>query len=267
MFNVSPIAETVNAPVRQAPRDVTNEPTAYLPPTTNIVECLRIDPVTVEAAAPLSRKCDGASISETTEGGDLPPAEDLQTAEQKKAERAAALAPPRISETCKFSSDERQKLQDFRSRLINAALELEEMRKMILDDDGSACGLAHLRETQRVRLGGSTFSLEDARRELCSEWLCDKIKQYKNYVDSALADELETSTQSRSRNTSARSSPVSSPALAPKPWDGTGVHAFPRLPPSNGYTMAPVQNLERQPGSPEQAFSLSRVPVIKPLGI
>jgi hypothetical protein len=208
-----------------------------------------------------------AAIPETTDRGDLLPGTGLLTAEQKTADRAAAFAPPRISETCKFSSDEREKLQNFRTRLINSALELEEMRRMILDDDGSACGLAHLRETQRVRLGGSTFSLEDARRELCSEWLSDKIKEYKHFVDCALADELETSTQSRSRNTSAQSTPVSSPALAPKPWDGTGVHAFPRLPPSNGFSIAPVQNSERQPGSPEQAFSLSRVPVIKPLGI
>eukprot|EP00927_Polykrikos_kofoidii_P036618 TRINITY_DN3091_c0_g1_i1.p1 TRINITY_DN3091_c0_g1~~TRINITY_DN3091_c0_g1_i1.p1 ORF type:complete len:268 (-),score=42.95 TRINITY_DN3091_c0_g1_i1:380-1183(-) len=267
MFNVSPIAETINAPSRQPPRDVTIEPSAFLPPVVNIVECLRLDPVTVQPVAPLSRKAAAIAASEAAARGDLTTAVALPTAEQRAAERAAALAPPRISETCKFSSAEREKLLNFRTLLANCVVEMDDLRQMILEDDGSSCGLPRLCEKHRVRLAGSTFSLEDARRELCSAWLLDKLKQYKDYVDSALADELEAGAPPRSRNTSARSSPAPTPTISPTPCDGDRVNAISRPPTSNGYARAPVEDSDQQPRSLEQGFTLSRVPVIKPLGI
>merc|ERR1711977_106558 len=96
----------------------------------------------------------------------------------------------RTSETCKFTPDKQHQLIELRRRLM--AFEEEYTGLCDLLSDGPlASGLPLLKDEARCRLHGTTFSVEDAKRELCNEWYKRRLGDFVNFVDKALADQLD----------------------------------------------------------------------------
>jgi len=102
----------------------------------------------------------------------------------------ASPDPPETAETCKFSPEEQVRLLALRSCLVRCASKLQDLEALVRKDGGSATGLPRLAETRRARLLGQTFSVEDASREFCNDWLAEKMRHYVQFVDHALADQL-----------------------------------------------------------------------------
>eukprot|EP00747_Dinoflagellata_sp_TGD_P191410 gnl/TRDRNA2_/TRDRNA2_54735_c0_seq1.p1 gnl/TRDRNA2_/TRDRNA2_54735_c0~~gnl/TRDRNA2_/TRDRNA2_54735_c0_seq1.p1 ORF type:complete len:262 (+),score=43.10 gnl/TRDRNA2_/TRDRNA2_54735_c0_seq1:46-786(+) len=192
-----------NVPAQQPPRDLRLAPSSYLPPgehaVVSSVSTSRRSPdpgnpdmerefsssVTVDAtAAPRP-----ASEQSVGEAGEKPDASWYPPSVFEDALGDGKLV--RVSESCKFSPTEQQNLIGLRRKVDHCAGELQALCALLADESGAASGLPSLRDSHRCRLGGRTFSAEDAKRDLCNSWLLDRLNGYVAFVDHALADELD----------------------------------------------------------------------------
>jgi len=185
-----------NAPTAQPPRDIQQAPSEYLPPA----GCATVTTVTTTRQSPdpgdpgLSRDfTTNVSVTKSPHG-ESSVAIQGDSLGFKNSVFSDALGegkPIEVSETCKFAPDEQQRLVILRRQLVSCAKELVALDKILSDDEGRASGLPHARESYRSRLQGGTYSVEDARRELCCDRLAAKMSGYINFIDSALADGLD----------------------------------------------------------------------------
>eukprot|EP00747_Dinoflagellata_sp_TGD_P179200 gnl/TRDRNA2_/TRDRNA2_29617_c0_seq1.p1 gnl/TRDRNA2_/TRDRNA2_29617_c0~~gnl/TRDRNA2_/TRDRNA2_29617_c0_seq1.p1 ORF type:complete len:302 (+),score=53.65 gnl/TRDRNA2_/TRDRNA2_29617_c0_seq1:41-907(+) len=174
------VKKSDNRPVQCPPRDVLLEPSAYMPASAPVVTASTASAVSLPPASRLHKP------------GKEGAADEKEVECQGAAEALDQSAPaPCISESCKFSIEERERLLQLRSRLVSCSAAMRDLCQLVSKDEGSNTGLPFLREVQRVRLRGCTYSVEDARRELGNEWFVDTMKQYIAFVDNALADKLD----------------------------------------------------------------------------
>mmetsp|Transcript_47971 Transcript_47971/g.104367 ORF Transcript_47971/g.104367 Transcript_47971/m.104367 type:complete len:241 (+) Transcript_47971:50-772(+) len=204
-----------NRPLQQPPRDVSLAPETYLPSAGRAL----VTAVTTARESPDPRASGRVGSFASEALAVPPPVVDRATAVAEAVVNmrypASAFVADQddrrllaLSETCQYSPEEQHQLLELRRRLASCASELSRLRSHIVREDGA--GLPRLREAHRCRLGGNTFSVEDAKRELCQPWLEEKMAAYIVFIDSALADTLDTSPRAASR----RSVPPSpSPAL------------------------------------------------------
>eukprot|EP00929_Paragymnodinium_shiwhaense_P040259 TRINITY_DN21034_c0_g1_i1.p1 TRINITY_DN21034_c0_g1~~TRINITY_DN21034_c0_g1_i1.p1 ORF type:complete len:325 (+),score=71.78 TRINITY_DN21034_c0_g1_i1:40-975(+) len=93
-------------------------------------------------------------------------------------------------ETCKFTADKQQQLLELRRRMSSFQTVYKDLCDMI-SGGPLECGLPRLQDSSRCRLRGNTFSLEDAKKELCNEWYLKRLGSFVDFIDHALADDLD----------------------------------------------------------------------------
>mmetsp|Transcript_58911 Transcript_58911/g.164593 ORF Transcript_58911/g.164593 Transcript_58911/m.164593 type:complete len:311 (-) Transcript_58911:120-1052(-) len=193
------------------PADVTRNSPAYLPPQElrlPLSDCLppvgraHMTAVSTSRGAPTPKPNfpeQPCSRSFTTAVFRLPPAQPMDgdtdpwEAERKGFKRSIfADCESGVSETCKFTPAEQERLIRFRSRLVDCEEELATLCALLTDNNSTTSGLPWLRETHRNRLKSHVFSAEDATRDLCNARLLGRLRDYVAFVDHALADRLDS---------------------------------------------------------------------------
>merc|ERR1712194_216616 len=106
-----------------------------------------------------------------------------------------------VSEACKFTAAEQEGLIAMRRRLLSCVGELAELEALLQEKDDAPCGLPRSREQHRTRMCGhaSTFSLEDAKRDFETTRLVQRLQDYVDFCEAALADRLEPAPGIRQR--------------------------------------------------------------------
>eukprot|EP00929_Paragymnodinium_shiwhaense_P009910 TRINITY_DN11431_c0_g1_i1.p1 TRINITY_DN11431_c0_g1~~TRINITY_DN11431_c0_g1_i1.p1 ORF type:complete len:296 (+),score=57.53 TRINITY_DN11431_c0_g1_i1:110-997(+) len=176
--------QITNAPPANPPRNLTMQPTSYLRKTGVIVACTGAATDIPRPKAEV-RKCWAATPRNAGEAR----SDDPRVAFGEALLAASSKEKPAIAETCKFDAAERDRLIELRRRLVGCIRAWQDMSSLLAQD--SHGGLPDMVQADRVRLNGDTFSKEDATRELCGEWLPDKMRQYLEFVDAALGDKLD----------------------------------------------------------------------------
>lgn len=194
---------TKNVPAqRQPPRDLQLKPATYLFPAgqafvTALITTPRV--ATDMGRSPLRAQ----DFTFSTKVTRLPPTQQLLNGDPLESARSGlgphakfpistfADTPARISETCKFNPDEQHRLIGFRRKLATCEEELRALYALLEGDQGAASGLPNLREAERSRLRGRSYSIEDAQRELLQPWLLERLGGYIAFVDRALEDRLD----------------------------------------------------------------------------
>eukprot|EP00928_Gymnodinium_smaydae_P075107 TRINITY_DN58112_c0_g1_i1.p1 TRINITY_DN58112_c0_g1~~TRINITY_DN58112_c0_g1_i1.p1 ORF type:complete len:318 (-),score=42.53 TRINITY_DN58112_c0_g1_i1:22-918(-) len=100
-------------------------------------------------------------------------------------------SPVKICETSKFNPEEQRKMVLLRKKISRCEEEFRALTDLLQKDSGVASGLPRLSDIDRARYQGHTFSVEDAKRELCHPWLLERLADYGTFVDSALQDKLD----------------------------------------------------------------------------
>lgn len=175
-----------NAPAQQPPCDIMMKPSVYLPPEQNAhrseVATLRAPPDPGKPSEVRGFETEVSQQEGREETGSTPV---LKLREDGEVEGNFTR---HISETCKFSPEEGERLITLRKQLLRVSAEYSTLIELLASDHS---GLPHIRETHRNRLAGDTYSVQDARRELQNEWFSEKLKSYRMFIDKALLDELD----------------------------------------------------------------------------
>lgn len=174
-----------NAPLQRPPQNVTLPPSTYMDEKalTSVV-----DRSTPCLAAP---KHPGEAHLQTDTKAIPAEQTDTKTMLAEKACDKTTDAAPFVSESSKFSKDEQSRLLELRCRLSSCSTHLTGLIAMVNGDNCTASGLPRLRETDRACIGGCSYSVEDAQKDICPDFYVQKMRQYVSYIDHALADDLE----------------------------------------------------------------------------
>lgn len=219
-----------NAPTQRPPRDVQLAPASYLPPSGNTfvttVTTTRECPDPLDPCKPRGFSTETAQVFQTPATPQVPQLREQAVQcvcgntfmdDAVFCPRCGSKRPPTlliegdrqgpastfsnaygqgqaalVAETCRFNADEQLRLIRLRQRLSGC---LEEFKGLsLLLGAGAAeneSGLPRLREAHRSRLNGTTYTVEDAQRELMPDRMVEKMTGYLNFVDGALADTID----------------------------------------------------------------------------